>query len=178
MQANTGKIRIGQQARATSYPTYPGFEIIPAWSRGKAPWKNLSPFYMGPVKFKYPNGQEDESPNVENYWQCHKCWEKVDKQSKDEWSHLAETHVEEFNEKSLNADCISVSVGTINTINKNLVPNEKWYHWHDKLIRHSKPVRRPNGKHVPLYAWWYNHDLGCYEKLNTIEARKKSIFRL
>ena len=129
-----GKIRIAQQQRARSYPSVPGYETIPAWSRGAGEWKQLSPFYL-----KFADGTI-----FENFFQSFKVWEKVDKQNKKDWKWPAENHVD---------------------INKN--PNQNWLRWHEALLHHNLPVRRPNGKAVPLYAYWNN------QKLNTIEGRKQ-----
>lgn len=170
MKANHGKIRIGQTQRTLSYPEFPGFEVIPAFSRGKKPWKELSPFFIGPVVFKYPNGETGKCGNLESYWQSYKVWDKVDRQSKADWKWPAETHVEKLTKDSFAANC---GIDIFNIRQDSLVPNEKWYLWHDALIKHDKAVRRPNGKKVPLFAWWYDEEKECYEKLNTIEARRK-----
>jgi len=129
-----GKIRIGQQQRAKSYPTYEKYEVIPAWSRGAGEWKQLSPFYL-----KFQDGVI-----FENFWQSQKVWEKVEKQNKKDWKWPAEIHVDSENN-----------------------PNEKWFNWHESLLHHDLPVRRPNGKNIPLYAYWNG------EKLDTVESRKQ-----
>lgn len=46
-------------------------------------------------------------------------------------------------------------------------PNAQWKVWHDKLMRNKTAVRRPNGRAIPLYAWWEG------EKLGVVEARKR-----
>jgi len=129
-----GKIRIAQQRRGRSYPNVPGYETIPAWSRGAGEWKQLSPFYL---KFQ-------EGYIFENFWQSFKVWEKVDKQNTKDWQWPAEVHVD---------------------ANKN--PNANWVRWHEALLKHKNPVRRPNGKAIPLYAYWNG------QKLNTVDARKQ-----
>lgn len=134
-----GKIRIAQQARARSYPVFENFEVIPAWSRGAGEWKQLSPFYL-----KFGDGII-----FENFWQSFKVWETVEKQKSKNWTWPSEKHVAE------------------KRIDEDENPNEKWYKWHEALLHHDKPVRRPNGKAVPLYAYWEG------EKLNTIEGRKQ-----
>lgn len=128
-----GKIRIGQQRRAKSYPTSPAFTTIPAWSRGAGEWKQLSPFYI-----KFPDGVI-----FENFWQSFKVWRKVDAQ-KGVWSHPSETHVD-----------------------SNDNPNAQWEKWHEKLMKYSEPIRRPNGRAIPLYAYFNG------EKLSVEEARRK-----
>ena len=65
----------------------------------------------------------------ENFWQSFKVWDTVAKQKNKNWEWPAEKHVD------------------------NDVPNERWYKWHEALLHHDKPVRRPNGKAIPLYAW-------------------------
>lgn len=45
-----GKIRVAQKTRTSAYPKKDGYEVLPIWSRGKKPWKELSPFYLGPVE--------------------------------------------------------------------------------------------------------------------------------
>jgi hypothetical protein len=144
-----GRIRIGQQNRAKPYPKYDGFEEIAAWSRGKQPWKQLSPFFLGPVKFINAEGGLEEAQIFENFWQSFKVWENVEKVNKKEWLWPAEQHV----------------TGEL--------PNEMWYNWHQTLLHHNQPVRRPNGRVVPLYAWWFNQETQEYEKLDTIAARRK-----
>ena len=134
LEKRHGKIRIGQQRRAKSYPKFKDYEIIPAWSRGAGKWKQLSPFY---IKF-------NDGVIFENFWQSQKVWMKVDKQKQKNWKWPEEIHVD-----------------------KNENPNKKWQIWHDKLLHHDLPVRRPNGRNIPLYAYWNG------EKLNTIEGRKE-----
>lgn len=129
-----GKIRIAQQAKGRSYPVVEGFENIPAWSRGKGEWKELSPFYIS-----FSNGTK-----FENWYQSFKVWEKVDKQNKKDWKWPAETHVD-----------------------KDGNPNSNWYAWHEALVNHDLPVRRPNGKAIPLYSFWEG------KKLGIVEARKQ-----
>lgn len=48
---------------------------IPAWSKGAKPWKELSPFFIGPV-----GAAPEEAVNFENHWQSYKVWECVDGQ--------------------------------------------------------------------------------------------------
>jgi len=47
------------------------------------------------------------------------------------------------------------------------LPNELWTKWHDSLIHNKYAVRRPNGRHIPLYAWFEG------EKLDIIRARQE-----
>ena len=46
-------------------------------------------------------------------------------------------------------------------------PNENWCRWHDALQNSSFPVRRPNGRNIPLYAFWGG------KKLDIVKARKE-----
>jgi hypothetical protein len=129
-----GKIRVAQQAKGRSYPVVNGFENIPAWSRGKGRWKELSPFHI-----KFADGTI-----FENFFQSHKTWRKVDKQNKKDWAWPAQIHVDD---------------------NEN--PNTDWYEWHNALLAHDMPVRRPNGKAIPLYSFWNG------ERLGVVESRKQ-----
>ena len=86
-----------------------------------------------------------ENVIFENFWQSHKVWEKVDKQKTVNWTYPAEIHVD------LNGE-----------------PNSNWFKWHNKLKYHDLPVRRPNGRNIPLYSYWVNN-----KKLNLIESRKE-----
>lgn len=65
-----GSIRVGQQRMRKSYPSFPGFMQIPAWSRGKGIYKELSPFFLGPVTAT--DGLV--ANNLENYWQHQKIY--------------------------------------------------------------------------------------------------------
>jgi len=135
-----GVIRIRNVERGVSYPSAKGFKNIPAWSRGASPWKELSPFSIGPIIFN----QNVQAPIFENFWQSFKVWGRVEKQNTKNWKWPAEIHVDQNGE-----------------------PNQNWHRWHNALLQHNLPVRRPNGKNVPLYAWWGT------EKLGIIESRKK-----
>jgi hypothetical protein len=146
------KIRIYQSGRGKSYPVKEGFKNYPIFSRGAKPWKELSPFIIGPVSYiSAVTGKPAKAPVFENYWQAHKVWEHVDRQNQKSsgWIYPKETH-----------------------IGKDGLPNEKWKIWHDKLMSFEKAVRRPNGKAVPKYSWWLN-EKGKHEKLDIIDARKK-----
>jgi hypothetical protein len=142
------KIIIFRFGRGVAYPNLDGFKNYPIHSKGARPWKELSPFLIGPVEFINSDGEKDSCPIFENYWQSFKVWKNVSKQNqkKPEWVWPAEKH-----------------------LGKDGNPNSAWYKWHDALCRHQKPVRRPNGKAIPEYAWWMNED---YEKLDTVESRK------
>lgn len=50
---------------------------------------------------------------------------------------------------------------------KDQLPNEAWHKWHDTLLANPKPIRRPNGRAIPLYAWWRE------QKLDVVQARKE-----
>jgi hypothetical protein len=96
---------------------------------------------MGPVKADH---EDLECSNFESWWQSFKVWYHVDAQKTRAWTWPAEFHI---------------------TLEK--MPNDKWHAWHKALIENPEPVRRPNGRAIPLYAWWNG------EKLNVIEARKQ-----
>lgn len=138
-----GEIRVRNVERGVSYPAVAGFKNIPAWSRGAAPWKQLSPFEIGPVVFQ-EDGVMKQSPIFENFWQSAKAWQHVDKQNGKNWKWPADVH-----------------------IGPDGNPNQAWYKWHNALLSHNLPVRRPNGKIAPLYAWWKG------QKLGIVEARKQ-----
>ncbi len=141
---NMPKIRIGQQMKGRAYPVVKGFTQIPCWSRGAGDWKLLSPFYL---KFNY-NGK---ATLFENFWQSFKVWEKVDRQNTKSWKWPAEYHI--TNDSTNDSP--------------NDVPNKNWQKWHSALMYHNEPVRRPNGKAVPKYAYYED------KRLNVIEARKE-----
>ncbi|HMP28132.1 MAG TPA: hypothetical protein PKD85_00945, partial [Saprospiraceae bacterium] len=146
------KIIVAQSGRGVPYPKIEGYKAYPIHSRGAKPWKEMSPFLIGPIEFKDSDGNVEECPIFENFWQGTKVWKKVtkQKQKKPEWVWPAETH-----------------------IGKDGDPNDKWYEWHEALLKHEKPVRRPNGKAIPEYAWWFNSKTKDFEKLGLVEARKK-----
>jgi hypothetical protein len=152
LKAAPPKIIVCQFGRGVAYPKKEGFKNYPIHSKGAKPWKELSPFFIGPVDFINSKGQIDSCPIFENYWQGSKVWKNVTKQNqkKPEWTWPSETH-----------------------IGKDGEPNNAWRKWHDALLAHEKAVRRPNGKAIPEYALWFNKESGEYEKLDTIEARKK-----
>jgi hypothetical protein len=85
-----------------------------------------------------------EGAIFENFWQSFKVWENITKQKTKTWEWPAEKHVDDEGN-----------------------PNEKWEKWHESLLHHDEPVRRPNGKAVPLYSYWNGRHL------NLIEARKE-----
>lgn len=149
--AEPPKIIICQFGRGVAYPKKEGFKNYPIHSRGAMPWKELSPFLIGPVEFINLNGEKDSCPIFENYWQAQKVWKTVAKQNqkKPEWKWPAERH-----------------------LGKDGNPNDAWYSWRDALCHHEKPVRRPNGRAVPEYAWYMNKKTKEYEKLNTVQSRK------
>lgn len=82
--------------------------------------------------------------NFECYWQSHKVWDHVNAQKAYNWSWPAQKHLDEDGN-----------------------PNADWYKWHEALKNHKYPVRRPNGRAKPQYAWWNG------EKLGVVEARKQ-----
>ena len=82
-----GEVRSGKVSRGKSYPSLPDFITIPAWSRGAAPWCELSPMILGPIQVFDPlpvrpgfsitaDGKYAETIcNIfENYWQGSKIY--------------------------------------------------------------------------------------------------------
>lgn len=65
-----GSVAVFRCARGVAYPAAKeGWTNIAAWSRGAAPWKALSPFFVGPI---------EGCSNFETYWQTFKVWEFID----------------------------------------------------------------------------------------------------
>jgi hypothetical protein len=62
-----GSIRVGQTRKYSSYPNEDGWETIPAWSRGKSPWKDLSPFFI----------RVNGGASFETWWQSWKVYETL-----------------------------------------------------------------------------------------------------
>lgn len=128
------------------YPNVQGYENIPAFSRGPSPYKELSPFNIGPVIYE-EDGQIKQAPIFENFWQGWKVYPDVKRQNqkgKKPWVWPAEIH-----------------------INSNGNPNQLWKRWHNALLEHKTSVRHPNkGGKSPLYAWWNN------QKLEVVNSRK------
>lgn len=140
-----GQIRVREAKRRQAgggYPKVQGFTNIPAFSKGAKPYKELSPFFIGPIHFE-EDGQPEVAQNFECFWQSFKVWRNVDRQT-GEWTWPAENHVDAQEN-----------------------PNANWRRWHRALFEHPTAVRRPNGKAVPLYAWWKRRKLGI------VEARKE-----
>ncbi len=75
-----GCFRIGQQGLRKAYPSHERYIQIPAWSRGKGDFKELSPFFLGPIIESTPidSGTDVSSDlvakNLENYWQRKKVY--------------------------------------------------------------------------------------------------------
>lgn len=113
----------------------------PGWYTIPAWSRGSKPFdQLSPFKIGHEPGK-----NFECYWQSWKVWSKVEKQEKFDWSWPEETHVDQ-------------DTG---------LPNEKWIKWHEALLNNKRPVRRPNGRAIPLYAWWEG------EQLDVVQARKR-----
>jgi len=85
-------------------------------------------------------GPVEQSLNFENFWHAQKVYERVAEQKQEHWKWPAEDH------------------GS---------PNEAWHAWRRALYANPFPVRRPNGRTVPLYAFWEG------ERLGIVEARKR-----
>ena len=80
-------IRCGVWRRGHGYDHVDGYTTIPAWSRGKKPFNQLSPMILGPILLIEPlplrpgfqmsaDGKETvmECPLFENYWQGNKIY--------------------------------------------------------------------------------------------------------
>ncbi len=156
--SGVGKIRIRSFYTGSTLPNVTSYENIQAWSGGTEPWKQLSPFVIGPVVLE----GEIKALNFEDFWQAHKVYENVDAQNTWQWKWPAEVHVE----------------------GEEKLPNEAWHKWHNALLKTPHAVRRPNGRAVPLYAWWPRRhgrrelkdskDLDpTHVKLGVVEARKQ-----
>lgn len=135
----------GANLRPRKYAKKEGYENIPVISLGKKPWKDLSPFFLGPIE----KDNEIVSTNVENYWQFHKVWETVDKQNqkKSGWKWAKERHVELIDGEY------------------KVLPD--YWKWREKGLMFEKAVRRPNGRNIPLFSLFEG------ERLDLIESRKR-----
>lgn len=72
-------IRVGQRQMRKSYPSCPGYVQISAWSQGKSEFRDLSPFFLGPLVL---DGLSAE--NFENAWQHQKVYlQHLDKTNSD-----------------------------------------------------------------------------------------------
>jgi hypothetical protein len=89
-----GKVRCGKVQRGVKHPVIEGYMKIGAYSNGSRPWKELSPFLLGPIEVidpvvpneYYPNGiypgyvklndgkQKAIVKRFENYWQGSKIY--------------------------------------------------------------------------------------------------------
>jgi len=118
LKSDLPKIIIYQFGRGVAYPNRKGFKNYPIHSRGAKPWKELSPFLIGPVEFTNSDGILDSCPIFENYWQAQKVYKTVSKQNqkKPGWIWPSEKH-----------------------IGKDGEPNKLWYEWKDALC-HTKTL--------------------------------------
>lgn len=73
-----GKIRIRSFYKG-AVPNCPKFENIQAWSGGTLPWKQLSPFVIGPVTIVDDKTGTviETAQNFESCWQSWKVWDVV-----------------------------------------------------------------------------------------------------
>lgn len=157
-----GIVRVRGVARGVPYPNVKGFTNIPAWSRGAAPYKQLSPFFIGPVIYE-EYGEIKKCAIFENFWQSFKVYSRVDKQNKKEWKWNTEVHITNTNDKVSNNNDSKVSNNSggikVNDVN----PNSNWFKWHNALCSNQLAVRRPNGKVPPLYSYFNGRKLGLFE---------------
>nr|QBK87077.1 MAG: uncharacterized protein LCMAC103_04210 [Marseillevirus LCMAC103] len=137
-----GNLRVGGATlRPRKYAFCAGFQPIPVISLGAAPWKSLSPFFLGPVA---------DAGNVENYWQFHKVWADVARQRQIKrpknkpvrtiWVWPRETHVSASGE---------------------ILP--AYWRWRAAGFANAEPVRRPNGRQIPLFSLFRGKKLGLVE---------------
>lgn len=142
------------------YPRVPGYMNLSIWSRGAVPWKDLSPLTLGPVIY-HEEDVEKRAENFECFWQGLKTYAHVAAQSptpsNGQWSWPSEHHID---------DKIT-TVKELKEKNNLPNPNAAWTRWRDALMKHPRGVRRPNGRHVPLYHFFQGEQLGL------VEARKR-----
>ena len=75
----SGNLRVGGvNLRPRKYASYDSYLQVPIISLGPAPYRDLSPFFLGPVIYQ-EDGETKSSSNVENHFQMHKLYESVDK---------------------------------------------------------------------------------------------------
>lgn len=155
-----GKIRVGGKSErggsgyAKCKNEAEGFIPLPIISKGKSPYNQLSPFFLGPVKDEKTGL---EAKNIENFWQFQKVYHTVKKQNQKKtlngekntiWSHPEEVHVKKENDE--------------------YEPNQEWFAWRKKGFENAYAVRRPTGPKkngLPLYSYYDG------KKLSYIESR-------
>jgi hypothetical protein len=165
IESKRGKVRVGGKSKRGENGGYAeapkGFKLLAIISRGKKPYNQLSPFFLGPY--------EDENLGLEcqifeNLWQFSKVYEnisdhevkkKIDGKSISLWKQKKETHAKK-NEKN------------------EWVIQPEWYAWRKKGFECKHPLRHPNGtvrkNGPPLFSFYGN------ECLTYVEARKKIYF--
>lgn len=135
-----------RQSKIKGYAKRDGYETIPVISKGKAPFNQLSPFFLGPIRDK-ESGLK--AKNLENFWQFLKVYPEVAAQKqkiggKIVWEHPKETHMD------------------------GKKPNKKWEAWRDKGFATDFAIRHPN-KAGKKPAFHYYHG----KPLDIVEARKQ-----
>eukprot|EP01080_Neovahlkampfia_damariscottae_P009052 gene9052-1149_t len=156
-----GIIRVGGKApRGVSggYAEAPeGFIVLPIISRGKKPYNQLSPFFLGPYKDEH-SGLTCEI--FENLWQFSKVYEKISKhQVKKKIDGVQKTlwkQQEEFHAKKNSKDEWEIK--------------KEWFEWRKKGFECKYPLRHPNGTSkngLPIFSYFNG------EFLSYIDARKK-----
>lgn len=95
---------------------------------------------LSPFFLRIVDEETQIETNFESWWQSWKVYERVYARNDWDWKWPEEVHGE---------------------------PNETWKNWHIALLKNPKPVRRPNGREIPLFAWWKG------ERLGVVEARKQ-----
>jgi hypothetical protein len=132
-----GRVKVFQCEKGKPYPKEEDFVNLPVWSRGASPWSNLSPFFL----------KTDDGTIFENEWQRYKVYRKIDAQNQSycDWTYPETVHYDA----------------------SDTFKEEEWKKWSEKLKHHKKAVRHPNGRAIPVFAFYNN------ERLGVVEARKK-----
>lgn len=186
-----GKIRVfgyrkTQAGDRVSYPNIKGYTNIAAWSRGKDPWKELSPFFLGPFLFdemvprkyvdkKYLKRSKNNNNNNNNNEEQEELDPDelivVEKKVYNLENFWQSAKVYKKTVKQNQKEWSWPAEQHIDKHDQKQEPNAAWYKWHDALLRSKQPIRHPNGTvktgGVPEYAWWRG------EKLGVVESRKQ-----
>jgi len=147
-----GNLRVGGvNLRPRKYASYGDYLQVPIISLGPAPYKDLSPFFLGPVTYR-EDGEIKTSSNVENHFQMHKLYETVDKKRLTSgtgerrevtWQWPAQVHA------------IRVPPNTEGSYKHPhgqgwWKPTKEFWAWRSYGLQHHYAVRRPNGKAIPI----------------------------
>ncbi len=136
-------IRIGGHERGVGYSQHPDFTPIPAWSRGKKPYSELSPFKIGPVNYA-EYGANRTTPIFECFWQGHKVYDEVSGNKEFPWIH--EVHVQKIGDNY-----------------NDYIINDNYFRWSNAVNNSAIPLRRPNGRAIPEFALFDGARYGLIE---------------